>query len=168
MNAAQEYLAARVLTASPQVLHLLVVEGALRHAARAEAALEAGDRQAASKALEEARAFVGEMIGGLDKTAAPEVVANVASLFVFAYRRLAEAELYGSAEKVRDAAKVLRLHRDTWAELVTRLNASPEGAVAETPEPAATVPLPSPVPAPHAVRRPPSGYDDYQPRSWCG
>lgn len=165
MNAAQEYLAARVMTAPPQALHLLVVDGALRHAARAEAAIEAADWSVAANALEDARAFVGELIGGLDKTAAPEVVSNVASLFVFAYRRLAEAEISRSAEKVRDAAKVLRLHRETWAELLSRTNASPEPPDAS---PAATPAAPASIPAPHAARRPLSGYEDYQPRSWCG
>lgn len=169
MNAAQEYLAARVMTAPPPSLHLLVVDGALRHAARAEAALEAGDRDAAAKALDDARSFVAELIGGLDKSAAPEVVANVASLFVFAYRRLAEAEVYRSAEKVRDAAKVLRMHRETWAELLTRLAAPAEAAPAPAiPVPAATIPATVPIPQPHTARRPPSGYEDYQPRSWCG
>lgn len=167
MNAAQEYLAARVMTAPPQALHLLVVDGALRHAARAEAALEAGDRETAQKALNDARSFVGELIGGLDKSAAPEVVANVASLFVFAYRRLAEADVYGSAEKVRDAAKVLRLHRETWAELVSKLQSSPEPAAAAA-RPAVVAAPAAAVPAPHVSRRPPSGYDDYQPRSWTG
>lgn len=170
MNAAQEYLAARVMTAPPQALHLLVVDGALRHAARAEAAFEAGNREAAIKALDDARAFVAELIGGLDKSAAPEVVANVGALFIFIYRRLAEADVYGSAEKVRDAIKVLRLHRETWSELVAKLSGSPEAAAAPTPPADAppTVAIVNPVPTPHAARRLPSGYDDYQPRSWCG
>jgi len=172
LNAAQEYLAARVMTAPPQALHLLVVDGAIRHATRAESALESGDRATANKALDDARAFVAELIGGLNKSAAPEVAANVGSLFIFVYRRLAEADVYASAEKVRDAIKVLRLHRETWAELTTKLAAAPEPAVATAqaasePTPT-TLPLANPVPAPHVARRPPSGYDDYQPRSWCG
>jgi flagellar biosynthetic protein FliS len=170
VNAADEYLAARVMTAPPQALHLIVVDGALRHCARAEAALEAGGGPAAAKSLEQARAFVSELIRGLDKNAAPEVVGNVASLFVFVYRRIAEAELFHaadpprSADKIRDAAKVLRMHRETWAELLSRLNSAPATA-AEAPMAAEP---PVAVPAPHAARRIPSGYDDYQPRSWSG
>ena len=166
MNAAQEYLAARVMTAPPQALHLLVVDGALRHAARAEAAFDAGDRDAAGKALADARSFVGELIGGLDKTAAPEVVSNVAALFVFAYRRLTEADLYGSIEHLCDAAKILRMHRETWAELVTRLASAPSEAEAAVV--ASAPPSEAPVATPHVSRRVPSEYDDYQPRSWCG
>ncbi|HEX6985898.1 MAG TPA: flagellar protein FliS, partial [Planctomycetaceae bacterium] len=131
------------------------------------AAFEAADREAARRALDDARAFVAELIGGLDKSAAPEVVSNMAALFTFAYRRLVEADAYGDAAKVRDAAKVLRTHRETWIELLARLSASPaEPAAPPTPAapPAAAVPA---VPVPHA-RRVPAEYDEYQPRSWCG
>jgi flagellar secretion chaperone FliS len=155
--AAQEYLTARVMTASPQSLHLLVIDGALRHAARAEAALDTGDRATATQALTEARAFVGELIGGIDPSAEPRVASNLAALFTFAYRRLVEADLYGSAGHVRDALKILRLHRETWVELLSR---SPSATAARTPETAAAQPR-----APHRVA---SGYEEYQPRSWSG
>ncbi len=166
MNAAQEYLAARVMTASPQALHLLVVEGAIRHAMRAESALMAGDAATGSAALAEARAFVGELLGGLDKNSAPETVGKVAALFVFAYRRLAEADIERNAAKVADALTVLRTHRDTWRELTQQLVAAPMEPV---PAPPAATPAPRPpAPAPHVTRRPLAGYDDYEPRSWSG
>ena len=92
MNAAaQEYLAARVMTASPKSLHLLVVDGALRHMARAEELLDSGDRNAAHAALNDARAFVGELLAGLSADAVDEMTLNVKSLFTFVYRRLVEA-----------------------------------------------------------------------------
>ena len=170
MNTAQEYLAARVLTAPPQTLHLLVVEGALRHARRAEAALTASDTDAASAALIEARAYLGELIGGLNEQAAPELVGRVKGLFVFAYRRLAEAELHRNPANVADAIRVLQQHRDTWKSLLEQLtqetapvaaNVVDSGGVPET--------LTKPVPSPHLPRRVPAGYDDgYQPRSWSG
>lgn len=161
MNAAaREYLATRVLTASPHSLHLLVVEGALRHARTAEAALEAGDRDAAVEALSQARAFVGELLGGLQGDRAPEIAANMASLFTFAYRRLVEGELHGSADSIRDAIKVLQLHRETWLQLLelpgSSVAMSGAEAVAEEAAPTPT------------LRSVPAEYDDYQPRSWCG
>ena len=163
MNAAaQEYLTARVLTASPQSLHLLVIDGALRHASRAEAALDLGDRETAQRALGEARAFVGELLGGLDKSAAPEVASNLTALFTFAYRRLAEAAVYGSVEYVRDAAKVLRLHRETWVQLLSRLSSGKADA------PALSTSFEAAAPAPQVARRIASGYEEYASRSWSG
>jgi len=152
--AAQEYLAARVMTASPKSLHLLVVDGALRHMARAEELLDGGDRNAAHAALNDGRAFVGELLAGLSADAVDEMTLNVKSLFTFVYRRLVEAEIYGDTRKVRDGIKVLRVHRDTWTELLARMSDSPQTA-AETPA------LSSP-------RRVPAEYDEYQSRSWSG
>lgn len=158
MNAAaQEYLAARVMTASPKSLHLLVVDGALRHMARAEELLDGGDRNAAPAALNDARAFVGELLAGLAPDAVDEITLNVKSLFTFVYRRLVEAEIYGDADKVRDAARVLRIHRDTWTALLMQVSdSSPVAAAAST----------TPVPA--SPRRVLAEYDDYESRSWSG
>jgi flagellar protein FliS len=155
--AAQEYLTARVMTASPKSLHMLVVDGAIRHMTRAEELLGSGDRNAAHTALNDARAFVGELLAGLSPDAVDEMTLNVKSLFTFVYRRLVEAEIYGDAAKVRDATKVLRVHRDTWTELLTQLSDSPP-----TPTPVATIPgFPT-------SRRIPAEYDDYESRSWSG
>jgi flagellar protein FliS len=156
--AAQEYLAARVMTASPKSLHMLVVDGAIRHMTRAEELLDGGDRNAAHAALNAARAFVGELLAGLASDAVDEMTLNVKSLFTFVYRRLVEAEIYGDAAKVRDATKVLRVHRDTWTELLTNLSDSPAFPVATF---AAT---PDFTPA----RRVPAEYDEYESRSWSG
>lgn len=159
MNAAaQEYLAARVMTASPKSLHLLVVDGAIRHMTRAEELLDGGDRNAAHAALNDARAFVGELLAGLAADAVDEMTLNVKSLFTFVYRRLVEAEIYGDAAKIRDAAKVLRVHRNTWTELLTRLSDAPS-------PPAATF---SATPELPPSRRVPVEYDDYESRSWSG
>ena len=157
--AAQENLAARVLTASPRSLHLLVVDGALRHMVRAEELLDSGDRNAAHAALNDARAVVGELLGGLSPDALDEMTANVRSLFTFVYRRLVEAELYGSSDKVRDAAKVLRVHRETWSELLAQLAGDEMPARPVATNFTATAP---------AVRSVLAEYDEYQPRSWCG
>jgi flagellar protein FliS len=156
--AAQEYLAARVLTASPRALHLLVVDGALRHMARAEELLETGDRSAAHASLNDARAFVGELLLGVNADEADPVAANVASLFTFAYRRLVEAEIHGSADKVREAARVLRVHRETWSELLKQLSGGAPTAVAPV----------IAIPTRPATASMPAEYDDYQPRSWSG
>lgn len=162
MNAAQEYLEARVMTAPKQSLHLLVVDGALRHAKRAEEALVAGDRELAHRSISDSSAFVGELINGLDQTAAPEVVANLAVLFTFVYRRLVEADVYGSAEKVRDAIKILSIHREGWVEVLEKLSAAPDASSSvSTPFSEPELPLPGRT---HILTE----YEHYESRSWCG
>jgi flagellar secretion chaperone FliS len=117
-HAIDEYLEARVLTAPPEELHLMVVDGAIRHATRAEAALDRSDIETAHFALNRAREFTVELIGGLNAEHAPELVADLKRLFGFVYRSLNEAGVMHDAEKVRGALKVLRLHQETWRQLL--------------------------------------------------
>ena len=130
-HTADEYLETRVLTARPEELHLMVVDGAVRHATRAEAALREQDFETAHFSLNRAREFTVELIAGLKSEQAPELVAELKRLFGFVYRGLNEADLYRDVEKVRGAVKVLRLHQDTWRQL---LQERKDAAVAAVPE----------------------------------
>ncbi|MEM1060872.1 MAG: flagellar export chaperone FliS [Planctomycetota bacterium] len=119
MQQDEEYLTTRVLSASPAELHLMTVDGALRHASHAKRAIETGDTETAAAALASARGFVTELISGLNQKAEPELVGGVASLFVFALRRLAEAELKPTEPAlVADAITTLAAHREAWKELI--------------------------------------------------
>lgn len=109
-----EYLENRVMTAQPHQLHMMVVDGALRHARSAVAAIERDDYEAAHFSLNDARGFVSELAAGLDTERLPDVVANLKSLFAFVYKNLVHADLERSARHVHDAIRVLELHRETW------------------------------------------------------
>ena len=109
-----EYLETQVMTASPHQLHLMVIDGAIRHAAQAVKALEQNNIENAHLALNDSRGFVGELISGLDETSAPELVATLKGLFFFVFRSLVEADLNRDAQPVHDALKILRMHPETW------------------------------------------------------
>ncbi len=111
------YVETRVMTADPHALHLLVVDGALRNARRAVESLEKGDAELTHLALGEARDHVSELLGGLDEERGGEIAANVSQLFVFVFRTLLKAELESDVSAVRDAVRILELHRETWLEL---------------------------------------------------
>jgi flagellar protein FliS len=124
-----EYLETRVLTARPEELHLMVVDGAIRHAGRAEEALNEQDFETAHFSLNRAREFTVELIAGLKDEHLPEVVGDLKRLFGFVYRSLNEADLQHDVEKVCGALKVLRIHQETWRQLLReRKTAVAEGA----------------------------------------
>lgn len=123
MQRASVYFEDQVLTASPHRLHLMVVEAALRHARRGLEALEQQQWEATFQALSKARDCVSELIGGLDPDQAPELVAPTKELFVFAYRNLATADFERNPQLVRDAIRILEIHRETWIELGLKLGA---------------------------------------------
>ena len=114
MTTQRDYVETQVMTATPHQLHLMVVDGAIRFAVAAEAALRENDLRKARVSLGKAREFVTELIGGLDDKRQPEVIHKVRSLFIFVNRCLVRADLRRDAAAVQDAIQILRLHRETW------------------------------------------------------
>lgn len=128
MQGVDPYLETKVMTAQPHQLHMMVVDGAIRFATRAEQALAEQDFETAHFALNDARGFVSEMISGLQEEHAPELVQKLKSLFGFVFLNLVEADRDQDVVKVRDALKILRIHRETWAELGDTLAESADPA----------------------------------------
>ncbi|MEX0725076.1 MAG: flagellar export chaperone FliS [Planctomycetaceae bacterium] len=114
-----EYQETQVLTASPQQLHLMVVEAALLYARRAVHALEAGNREDAYFTLNRSREFVSELLVGLRSDHDPELCGNLKQLFSFVFHRLAVADLEQNPKRVNEAILILEKHRDTWIELMS-------------------------------------------------
>jgi flagellar protein FliS len=121
MSVADPYLETRVLTASPHHLHLMVIDGALRHARVAHEALGRGDLETSHFALSRSRDFVNDLLGGLRPGDESEVIEHLKQLFLFVRRNLTQADLTHETEPVRDAIKVLEIHRETWMELIEAL-----------------------------------------------
>lgn len=121
MSVSAEYLEAQVLTASPHRLHLMVVDGAIRFAMQGRAAMQTQRWEEMERGLSRSRDCVSELLGGLDASHAPELVAELKSLFLFAYRNLMLANVEHDPRRIDDAVRILQQHRDTWQELEARL-----------------------------------------------
>lgn len=120
---ASKLMAADIRTASPYRLHQMVVDGALRFGYQAEKACQSEDWPEMDTSCDRARQFVGELISGMKNTDdAPEFIQDVQSLFVFAYRQLAEGQWERNTEKLHAAVQILELHRETWQELGASLH----------------------------------------------
>lgn len=119
-----EYQETQVLTASPQQLHLMVVDGALLYARRAAEALDSGNREEAFLALNRSREFVAELLGGLRVDQNPETCVNLKQLFAFVFHRLAMADIEQNPQLVGEAIRILEKHRETWLELMSTLQQS--------------------------------------------
>jgi flagellar secretion chaperone FliS len=121
MSIATEYLETKILTATPHQLHLMVVDGAIRHASGAETALRSRDFTQAQTHLSRSNQFVAELIAGLDAQRQPHLIDRLKSVFVYVHRTLAEADRKHDPQPVTDALAVLRLHRQTWLALGEKL-----------------------------------------------
>jgi flagellar protein FliS len=112
-----DYLSTGILTSPPQKLHLLLLEGAVRFVRRTELAWENGSLEEGYQYLERARAIVGELLAGIKKEVCPELTEYVAALYRFVYTALAEAGLTQNVARLREAARILEMDRDTWREV---------------------------------------------------
>ena len=115
------YLEAQVLTASPERLHLLVVDAAIRFARQGEAALEEKNIEKAFLALSNCRSCVSEILAGINSELNPEIGESLKGLFAFVQCNLLYADVRRDPQLVRDALTVLESHRRTWVELLERL-----------------------------------------------
>jgi flagellar protein FliS len=108
-----QYLESKILTAPPQRLHLMLIEGALRFGRQAAESLRAGDRSAASAPLMRAIDIVGEMLAGV-RQQKTEVNSRLGELYWFIFQRLSEAKINSDSGKLAEAMKLLEYERDTW------------------------------------------------------
>lgn len=120
----KDYLENQVLTAHPQQLHLMVVDGALRFARKAAQATQDQDFEQAHFALDKSRDLVAELIGGLNPEQQPDLIEQLKALFVFVYENLNHADVKQDASYIHNAIKVLSIHREAWCELIEQLQAT--------------------------------------------
>lgn len=114
VSARETYLAAEVLTAPPQKLHLLLVEGAIRACEKARNCWRENKPDQAAESLIRAQEIMSELVAGLNRQADPQLVRQVAALYLFIYRNLLEAAFLRDEKKLDDALRVLREERTTW------------------------------------------------------
>ncbi len=118
------YLESQVLTATPQKLRLMLIEAAL---SAARQALNYWDKKLdaqATLALIRCREIVSELLAAV-KPDDSELTRNVAGIYLFLFKTLAEAQLHRDPAKVDQAIKVLEIERETWREVCAQMPAAP-------------------------------------------
>jgi flagellar secretion chaperone FliS len=116
------YLAMEVRTSPPQKLHLMLIEAALRSARRARQHWQAKQDEDALASLIHAQQVVGELIGGMDREAAPELTERVAAVYGFIFRSLVRAGHRHEEQSLDDAIRILDVERETWRQLCEKLS----------------------------------------------
>jgi flagellar protein FliS len=122
--ARNHYLETEVLTATPQKLHLLLIEAAMRFAERARRHWREGNREKAFQSLILAQDAVTKMLNGLSHENPTPLVQEVASVYNFIFRTLVDANCRHDERKLDEALRVLAVERETWR-LVCQQNVEP-------------------------------------------
>jgi flagellar protein FliS len=110
----RSYLETQVLTSPPQKLQLILIEAAIRFAKKAVVLREQGDENAACELIGRAQKIVSEIIGSLNQETDPELVGQIAAIYVFIARSLSQANLPENSNQLVDAIRILEEERTTW------------------------------------------------------
>lgn len=122
--AEDEYLKARVLTASPYRLHLMVIDETIKRVQRVANALDESDFELSNTHCASARESLNELLAGLRTDSAPNLIPLVQDYFLHIQKNLHLADLKQDLEAARNALELLRSYRETWADLSTALDTS--------------------------------------------
>lgn len=109
------------MTASPEQLQLMLIDGAIRFATQGRMAIERKDIEGTFNAIDRAQQIVLQLGNGMQRDANPELVDQMLAIFDFIYRRLIDANVYRDVAAVDDAIRILRHQRATWQMIIEKV-----------------------------------------------
>ncbi|MCC7473814.1 MAG: flagellar protein FliS [Pirellulales bacterium] len=132
-----QYLESKVLTAPPQRLHLMLIDGAIRFGRQAEEHLKRGERVAAATPLLRVVDILGELLASVRENKGT-LNEQIAELYLFLFRRVSEAKVNEDLATLGEVLQLLEYERQTWQMICEKLgteapNAAPIPARSATP-----------------------------------
>ena len=115
--ALNKYRSTRTTTVSPLQVLLQLYDGAIRYLRTGADAIDANNPAARGVALSKAHAIVSELQATLDDKQAPELCAQLHSLYDFVLDQITTANLQRETKPLDDAMKILVELRSGWSEL---------------------------------------------------
>ena len=115
------YFRQQVLTASPEKLRLLLLEGCVRFMREGREAMGGKNWEGVYTNFTSARDILLELMNTLRHEVAPELCAQVSSVLTFVYNHLTEASFEKNVAKVDACIKIMDYERETWALLIDRV-----------------------------------------------
>ncbi len=125
---ANAYLRTRVLTASPEELRLLLLDGAIKFATQARDAIGRQDFEALYAGSTSCRNIVFELLTTIRDDLQPQLAAQVKALYSFLYSFLVEASHERDRAKFDKAIELLQYERETWVLLMEKVREERQGA----------------------------------------
>ncbi len=123
-TARDTYLETEVMTATPQKLQWMLLDGAVRFVEQTREFWRAGQPDMACETLARAEQIVTELLASLNPQIDPALAKRVAATYLFIFRRLIEAGLKRDEEALDDARRVLEEERETWRQVCAALGAT--------------------------------------------
>jgi flagellar protein FliS len=120
-NPANAYLRTKVLTATPEELRLMLLDGAIKFACQGREGLSTRNYELSFTGISQCRDIVLELITSIKPEVDPELAGRIRAVYTFMYTTLVEASMEKSVPKVEQVIKLLEYERETWALLLQKL-----------------------------------------------
>jgi flagellar protein FliS len=118
---AQAYLRTRVLTASPEELRMMLLDGAAKFARQARESLARRDFEGQYTGTNNCRNIVFELMTTIREDVDPDLATNVKALYAFLYKTITEASFEKDLAKYDKIIELLDYERETWAMLMKQV-----------------------------------------------
>lgn len=115
------YLRTKVLTAKPEELRLMLLDGAIKFARQGREGLAAKDYEASYNGISQCRNIVIELINTIRPEVDPELCERVRSLYAFFYSELVTASFEKDIARLDKVIGLLEYERETWVMLMEQL-----------------------------------------------
>lgn len=115
------YLQSRVMSANPQELRLLLIEGAIKYTRISREGIVAKDYESVYLGVQRAQAILVELLNALKPDEAPELCARLSGLYTFLYRRLMDACTERDLTVADEILGLLEYERETWLMLMRKV-----------------------------------------------
>ncbi len=112
-DARDSYLETQALTATPQKLQLMLIEGAIRFANETMIGWEEDEAEAACESLIRCRKIVSELLNNV-RPDMSEAGKRAASVYLYLFQTLTDIQLHREQKLMPDVLKVLEVERETW------------------------------------------------------
>lgn len=137
-SSANAYLRTRVLTASPEQLRLMLLDGAIRFLRQGRDGLAARNYEQSFDGFTKGRAIILELTNSMRHEVAPDLCARLHGLYMFIYQLTIEASLEKDLAKADRAISMLEFERETWDLAIQQLHAERASSAPEAAAPART------------------------------
>lgn len=132
---ANAYLRTRVLTAPPEELRLMLLEGAVKFATQGRDGLVGRNFEASFNGISQCRDIIVELITTVRDEVDPEMADRIRSLYMFIYSELNQASMEKDAAKLDKVITLLEYERETWEMLLRKLAEERAAGIEPTGEP---------------------------------
>lgn len=120
-NTANAYLKTKVMTASPEELRLMLIDGAIKFARQAMSGLENNNPELTYSGFTQCRDIVLELLNTIKPEYAPQIAKSVQDLYTYMYGELVKASISKDRGILGEVLGLLEYERETWVLTMAQL-----------------------------------------------